>query len=108
VHVARGARREKHDRAGHIVRLAPAPGRDTVDDLTIPRRIGAETLSLTPAAAVPVVFVNVAVTSCVERPVNVVTRDRLTRCTSYRAATTLAWIASVVASLGYPVVITPS
>ena len=65
-------------------------------------------LSLTPVAGAPVVFVNVAVTSCVEPGVNVVTRDRLTRCTSYLAATMLACTASVVASVGYPVVITPS
>ncbi len=65
-------------------------------------------LNLTPAAGAPVVFVNVSVTSCVERGVNVVTRDRLTRCTSYLAATMLACTASVVASVGYPVVITPS
>ena len=65
-------------------------------------------LNLTPAAGDPVVFVNVSVTSCADLGVNVVTRDRLTRCTSYLAATMLACTASVVASVGYPVVITPS
>ena len=69
---------------------------------------GTEMLNLTPVAGAPVVFVNVTVTSCVDPGVNVVTRDRLTRCTSYLAATMLACTASVVASVGYPVVITPS
>lgn len=69
---------------------------------------GADRLNLTPTAVEPVVFVNVWVTSWAEPGVNVVARDRLSRCTSYFAATTLAWTASMVASVGYPVVITPS
>src|SRR5678816_3600808 len=43
---------------------------------------GTETLSLIADAAAPVVFVNVSVTSCVPLGVNVVIRDKLTRCTS--------------------------
>src|ERR1035437_1647838 len=69
---------------------------------------GTEMLSLTPAAADPVVLENVIVTSCDDPGVNVLTRDTLTRCTSHLAATILACTASVVASVGYPVVITPS
>src|SRR5678815_2637724 len=61
---------------------------------------GAEMLSLTPDTGAPVVFVNVAAVSCVERGVNVVTLERFNRGTSYRAATMLACTELVVASLG--------
>src|ERR1017187_6683062 len=70
--------------------------------------VGRERLKLTPATGDPVVFVNVAVASRMDPGVNVVTRERLSRCTSYLAATMLACTASVVASGGYPAVITPS
>ncbi len=62
--------------------------------------VGAEMLNLMSVAGAPVVLVNVTVTSCVDLGVNVVTRDRLTCCTSYLAATMLACTASVVASVG--------
>src|SRR6266496_3366773 len=79
--------------------------------------LGTEMLNFTAAARDPVVFVNVTVESCEDPGVNVWSPggvvvaeagDRLSRCTSYLAATTLACTALSVASVGYPAVITPS
>src|SRR5665647_606156 len=70
--------------------------------------LGAEMLNLTLVTVAPVVFVNVPVISCAECCVNVVARDMLILCTSYFTVTMLTCTASVVASVGYPVVITPS
>src|ERR1035437_4418758 len=80
----------------------------TASEITEVHPLGKEMLNLTSVTVTPVVFVNVSVMSCVELCVNVVARDSLIRCTSYFAATILACTASVVASVGYPVVITPS
>jgi len=71
--------------------------------------LGTEMLNFTPIAVDPVVFVNVTVVSCEDPGVNVWSPggvavadagDRLSRCTSYLAATTLAWISWSVASVG--------
>jgi hypothetical protein len=81
--------------------------------------LGAERLNLTPAAGAPVVFVNVKVASCEDRGVNVWSPGgvaiadagaRLSRGTSYLAATTLACTNWSVASVGNvpPAVIEPS
>src|SRR5215469_8339160 len=78
---------------------------------------GTEMLSFTPTARDPVVFVNVTVDSCEDPGANVCSPGgvavaeagvRLSRCTSYLAATMLAWTDWSVASVGYPAVITPS
>src|ERR1035437_3065098 len=81
--------------------------------------LGAEMLNRTPVAGAPVVFVNVTVVSCedpgenVWSPGGVAVADagaRLSRCTSYLAATTLACTNWSVASVGKvpAAVITPS
>ena len=120
VHSALAVRKPAPIAAGEVtlnVALTLAPGATgslNVFDAPVPPETaalhpaGSERLNLTPAAGAPVVFVNVPVTSCADLGVNVVTRDRLSRCTSYLAATMFACTASVVASVGYPVVITPS
>src|SRR5215467_8293849 len=78
---------------------------------------GTAMLSFTAAARDPVVLVNVTVEFCEDPGANVwspggvaVAEDgaRLSRCTSYLAATMLACTALSVASVGYPAVITPS
>ena len=78
---------------------------------------GTEMLSFTPTAGDPVVFVNVTVDVLRDPGVNVCSPGgvavaeagvRLSRGTSYLAATTLACTRWSVASLGYPAVITPS
>ena len=69
---------------------------------------GSKTLNLTSRTEAPVVLVKVALTSLVCPGVKVVRRDIRNRSTSYLAATTFACTASVVASVGNPVVITPS
>src|SRR6266702_2440479 len=79
--------------------------------------LGTEMLSFTPAARDPVVFVNVTVEFCEDPGVNVWSPggvvvaeagDRLSRCTSYLAATTVASTCWSVASVGNPAVMTPS
>ncbi len=81
--------------------------------------LGAERLNLTPEAGAPVVFVNVKVASCEDRGVNVWSPGgvaaaevgaRVSRGTSYLAATTLACTNWSVASVGNvpPAVIEPS
>src|SRR5258708_7948592 len=68
--------------------LAPgATGPPNVFGIAGVHPVGGAMLKLTPVAAERVVFVNVKVMSCVDLGVNVVTRDRLSRCTSYLAAT---------------------
>ena len=71
--------------------------------------LGAEMLSFTPVAGAPVVFVNVTVVSCEDpgenvcSPGGVAVADagpRLTCCTSYLAAATLACTSWSVASVG--------
>src|SRR5271157_5615728 len=71
--------------------------------------LGAEMLNLTPVAGAPVVFVNVTVVSCDDPGENVWSPGgvavagagaRLSRGTSYRAATTLACANWSVASVG--------
>jgi Cys-tRNA synthase (O-phospho-L-seryl-tRNA:Cys-tRNA synthase) len=84
---------------------APASA-DALAERTV-HLLGVEMLKVTPTAVAPVVFVKVCVTTCADLGVKVVIRDRLTRCTSYLAATMLACTASVVASAGYPIVIAP-
>src|SRR6266568_5151834 len=78
---------------------------------------GTEMLSFTPAARDPVVFVNVTVEFCEDPGVNVWSPGgvvvaeagaRLSRCTSYLAATTLACTCWSVASVGNLAVMTPS
>src|SRR5215471_4782944 len=78
---------------------------------------GTEMLSFTPTARDPVVLVNVTVEFCADPGVNVWSPGgvvvaeagvRLSRCTSYLAATMLACTFWSVASVGYPAVITPS
>jgi len=66
------------------------------------------TLNGAPGAGAPVALVNVRVMFCADPRVNVATRDRLSRCMSYLAATMLACTASAVASVEDPDVITPS
>src|ERR1017187_6747696 len=113
VHSALPARKPAPEVAGEVIlkvalTLAPGPTGLAMVFGSLPiHPAGTDMLNLTPAAVDPVVFVNVAVTSSVDPGVNVVTRDRVTRATSYLAATMLACTASVVASVGYPVVITP-
>src|SRR5580658_4020246 len=81
--------------------------------------LGTEMLNLTPAAGAAVVLVNVTVVSCEDPGVNVWSPGgmavaeagaRLSRCTSYRAATTLACTSWSVALVGKvpPPVIAPS
>ena len=71
--------------------------------------VGAEMLNLTPEAGAPVVFVNVTVVSCEDRGENVWSPGgvaiaeagaRVSRATSYLAATTLACTSRSVASVG--------
>src|SRR5919198_2162707 len=73
--------------------------------------VGTEMLNFTSTARAPVVLVNVTVEFCEDRgenvwsPGGVVVAEagaRLSRCTSYLAATTLACTALSVASVGYP------
>src|ERR1019366_1128856 len=120
VHSALPVRKPAADVGGEVtlkVALTLAPGAtgslNVTDVLVAPETTashpaGMEILNLTVLAGDPVVFVNVSVTSCIELSLNVVTRDRLTCCTSYLAATMFDCTASVVASAGNPVVITPS
>jgi hypothetical protein len=61
---------------------------------------GNEILSLTSLADVPVVLVNVRVTSCEEAGVNVVIRDRLRSGTSYLALAMFACTALMASSVG--------
>jgi hypothetical protein len=71
--------------------------------------LGAEILNLIPVAGAPVVFVNVSVLSCDDPGENVwspggvavaAAGDKLSRCRSYLAATTLACASWSVASEG--------
>src|SRR5262249_32026218 len=71
--------------------------------------LGAEILNLIPVAGTPVVFVNVSVLSCDDPGENVwspgglavaAAGDKLSRCRSYSAATTLACTSWSVASEG--------
>ena len=80
-------------------------------------RSGPATRNFTSTAGDPVVFVNVTVVFCEDPGVNVCSPGgvavaeagaRLSRWTSYLAATTLAWTALSVVSVGYAAVITPS
>src|SRR5262245_30004208 len=73
------------------------------------RVFGRTTLSVTPVAGAPVVFVNVTVVSCEEPGANVCNPGGLataeagaiiSRATSYFAATTFAWMSWSVASVG--------
>src|SRR5215831_7984503 len=96
--------------------LAPgATGPAIVSDiLVVPatkdaHRAGTEMLNWTPTAGAPVVFVNVTVVSCEDPGENVwspggvavaAAGARLSRCTSYLAATTLACTSWSVASEG--------
>src|SRR5215813_507244 len=104
--------------------LVPGATESNVCDVSVVPRtkelhclLGTEMLSFTPAARDPVVFVNATVEFCedpganVWNPGGVVVAEagaRLSRCTSYLAATTLACTRWSVASVGYPAVITPS
>jgi hypothetical protein len=69
--------------AAYVTVEAEPPDAETVQPA------GAETLNFTSDAGVAAIFVNVAVTSCADFGVNVKTRDKRTRCTSYFASTTL-------------------
>src|SRR5262245_23157909 len=100
------------------VALTLAPGATgpaiVTDVLVVPgttevHRLGTETLNLIPVAGAPVVLVNVSVLSCddpgenVWSPVGVAgaaAGDKLSRCKSYLAATTLACTSWSVASEG--------
>ena len=96
----------------NVTEVSVVPGTNEVHWLS-----GREMLSFTPTARDPVVFVNVTVESCEDPGANVWSPGgvavaeagaSLSRCTSYFAATTLAWICWSTLSGGYPVVITPS
>src|ERR1017187_1923130 len=96
------------------VALTFAPGATgsaivVVPEATAVHPVGTERLNLTPAAGAPVVFVNVTVVSCEDRGENVWSPGgaaiadagaRLSRGTSYLAATTLACTSWSVASVG--------
>src|SRR5437016_55480 len=104
--------------------LAPGATESNVTDVSVVPGtkevhclLGTEMLSFTPAAVDPVVLVNLTVESCQDSGVNVWSPGgvvvagagvRLSRCTSYLAATTLACTFWSVASAGYPAVIMPS
>ena len=107
------------------VALTLAPGAtepNVCDGLWVPwtnevHCLGTTMLSRTPTAVDPLVFVNVTVLACEDRGANVWSPGgvavaeagvRLSCCTSYLAATMLAWTCWSVASDGYPDVITPS
>src|SRR5437868_4262554 len=85
VHSALAVRKPPPVVAGEVtlkVALTLAPGATGVPNvcgITMVQPVGTAMLNLTPAAGDPVVFVNVAVTSWVNRAVNIVIRDRLTR-----------------------------
>src|SRR5450759_4866108 len=90
--------------SGNVTDVSVVPGTKEVHCLP-----GTEMLSFTPTAGDPVVFVNVTVLPCEDPGVNVWSPGgvavaeagaRLSRCTSYLAATTLAWISWSVASVG--------
>src|SRR4051794_40399463 len=95
VHWALPIRKPAPVAAGEVtwkIAFTLAPGEtgcaNVIDALRVPETTavhpaGRDRPSVTPDAGAPVVFTNVAVTSCVDRGVNVVTRDTLTRCTSY-------------------------
>src|SRR6266702_7119041 len=98
--------------SGNVTDVSVVPGTKEVHCL-----LGTEMLNFTPTAGDPVVLVNVTVEFCEDPGVNVWSPggvavaeagDRLSRCTPYLAATTLACTALSVASVGYPFVMTPS
>ena len=91
--------------SANVFDVSVVPGNDS----EVHCLLGTEMLNLTPAAGAPVVFVNVTVVSCEDPGVNVWSPGgvaaadagaRLSRATSYLAATTLACTSWSVASVG--------